>query len=51
MTTTTVTATHGGSYTIHDTWTELYVGIHQLIYRVLPAPGERVKAEDRAIVS
>jgi len=49
MTTTTVAATQGGSYTIHDTWTELYVGIHHLVYRMLPAPGERVKSEDRAM--
>lgn len=49
MTRTTVTAEQEFSWSIHDTWTELYVGIHHLVYGVLPAASGRAEIEHGAM--
>ena len=37
------------SYSIHDTWTELYLGTRRLIYEIIPPVGQRLTAEERAM--
>lgn len=49
MSATRVTTEQEFSWTIHDTWTELYVGIHHLVHGVLPTPGGEVEIEHGAM--
>ena len=44
-----VTATVTSAWTIHDSWTETYVGVRHIIYDLLPSPGVRMSAETRTL--
>lgn len=49
MPTTAVTADLRVSFTVHDAWTESYVGTRHLIYTVLPDPGVKMSPETRTL--
>jgi len=49
MTLTPVYASLTSSWLLHDSWSESYVGARRLIYEVLPAPDQRLSAEECAM--
>jgi hypothetical protein len=38
-----------GSWSVHDSWSEAFVGIRRLVYELLPQPSVRQSAEDGAL--
>jgi hypothetical protein len=49
MTRHTVSSSTSGSWSIHDTWTQAFVGTRHLVYELLPAPGARLQIEMHAL--
>lgn len=45
----TATGSFTSSNTIHDTWTELYLGVRRLIYEIIPPTSQKLTAEERAM--